>query len=57
LSIGNLTEGNYTGYNELYVDLKREQEQITDKLAYMNNFHQIELTDDEVEFLTSLQLI
>lgn len=57
LSIGNLTEDNYTGYNELYVDLKREQEQITDKLAYMNNFHQIELTDDEVEFLTSLQLI
>lgn len=44
-------------FNEQYVALKQEQEQISDKLAYINNLLQVEVDDKYTELFKALQVL
>ena len=51
-----ISEETFINFNTKYVELKEEQETISDKLAYLNNKLEITLSDDQHKFLKSLQV-
>ena len=44
-------------FNAKYVELKKEQEEVSDKLAYINNLLQVEIDDVYKELFTKLQVL
>lgn len=44
-------------FNVQYVELKKQQEQVTDKLAYINNYLQVEIDDTYNALFTELQVM
>lgn len=44
-------------FNAKYVELKKEQEDVSDKLAYINNLLQVEIDDVYKELFTKLQVL
>lgn len=51
-----ISEETFVSSNAKYVELKEEQETISDKLAYLNNKLEIELSEAQHKFLKSLQV-
>lgn len=44
-------------FNAQYVELKKEQEEVSDKLAYINNLLQVEIDDVYKDLFTKLQVL
>lgn len=44
-------------FNAKYVELKKEQEEVSDKLAYINNLLQVEIDDVYKELFSKLQVL
>lgn len=55
--VSGVSEEVHNEFNTMYRTLKQQQEEIIDKLAYMNNNFKIELSDAEVTLLKELQII
>jgi|AGFT01.1.fsa_nt_gi hypothetical protein len=47
----------HNDFNEVYVELKQEQETVSDKLAYINNLLQVEIDDKHKPLLKALQVL
>lgn len=55
--VGGISEVMHNNLNTLYVQLKQEQEGVSDKLAYINNKLEIEIDDKFVELFKELQVL
>ena len=57
IQINGLSADDHNVFNEQYVQLKREQETVSDKLAYINNKLEIDVDDKYKELFKVLQVL
>jgi len=57
IQINGLSADDHNAFNEQYVQLKREQETVSDKLAYINNKLEIDVDDKYKELFKVLQVL
>lgn len=57
IQINGLSAVDHNAFNEQYVQLKREQETVSDKLAYINNKLEIDVDDKYKELFKVLQVL
>lgn len=57
IQIQGLSATDHNAFNEQYVQLKREQETVSDKLAYINNKLEIDVSDKYAELFKVLQVL
>lgn len=55
--VGGISEVMHNNLNTLYVELKQEQESVSDKLAYINNKLEIEIDDKFAVLFKELQVL
>lgn len=57
IQINGLSAVDHNAFNEQYVQLKREQETVSDKLAYINNKLEVDVDDKYKELFKVLQVL